>query len=106
MASGVPLPHPDTADIDLTSVLFALSDPERLDIVRQLTAGPLDLADCTLRDPSMPKSTKSHLFKVLREAGLVRNEPTGRSRRLTLRADDLEERFPGLLDSIVRAAGT
>lgn len=106
MASAVTLPHPDTADIELPSVLFALSDPERLDIVRQLAAGPLDLADCTLRDPGMPKSTKSHLFKVLREAGLVRNEPQGRSRRLTLRADDLEARFPGLLDSIVRAAGT
>ncbi|WP_426764554.1 ArsR/SmtB family transcription factor [Pseudarthrobacter sp. 1G09] len=103
MATPANLPHPTRADLDLPSVLFALSDPERLDIVRQLRSGPLDMADCSLRVPDMPKSTKSHLMKVLREAGVIRNEANGRGRRLTLRSEDLEARFPGLLPAVLDA---
>lgn len=99
------LPHPARHDLRLTDVLFALSDPERLAIVRQLSAGPLDMAQCHLSDPAIPKSTKSHLMKVLREAGVIRNEPLGRGRRLSLRVEDLEARFPGLLASVLKAAG-
>lgn len=99
------LPHPGRDDIRLTDVLFALSDPARLEIVRQLSGGPLDMAQCHLSDPSMPKSTKSHLMKVLREAGVIRNEPLGRGRRLSLRNEDLEARFPGLIGSVLKASG-
>lgn len=95
------LPHPAREDMRLTEVLFALSDPDRLDIVRQLSGGPLEMAQCHLSDPNVPKSTKSHLMKVLREAGVIRNEPMGRGRRLSLRHDDLEARFPGLLGSVL-----
>lgn len=98
------LPHPARDDLRLTDVLFALSDPERLAIVRQLAGGPLDMAQCHLSDPAMPKSTKSHLMKVLREAGVIRNEPLGRGRRLSLRRDDLEARFPGLIGSVLDAS--
>lgn len=96
------LPHPERSDIQLTDVLFALSDPERLAIARQLVNGPLDMGACHATDPDLPKSTKSHLMKVLREAGVIRNEPSGRRRILTLRRDDLDTRFPGLLDSVLR----
>jgi DNA-binding transcriptional ArsR family regulator len=98
------LPHPARDDLRLTDVLFALSDPERLDVVRQLAGGPLEMAQCHLSDPLMPKSTKSHLMKVLREAGIIRNEPLGRGRRLSIRYDDLEARFPGLIRSVLQAA--
>lgn len=98
------LPHPARDDLRLTDVLFALSDPERLAIVRQLAGGPLEMAQCYLSDPSIPKSTKSHLMKVLREAGVIRNDPLGRGRRLTIRHDDLEARFPGLIRSVLEAA--
>ena len=97
------LPHPARSDLRLTDVLFALSDPERLAIVRQLAGGPLEMAQCHLSDPSIPKSTKSHLMKVLREAGIIRNEPFGRGRRLSLRQHDLDARFPGLIDSVLSA---
>ncbi len=96
------LPHPDRSEIQLTDVLFALSDPERLAIARQLVDGPLDMAACHATDPDLPKSTKSHFMKVLREAGVIRNEPNGRRRMLTLRRDDLDARFPGLLESVLR----
>jgi len=96
------LDHPDLVDVDVTSVLFALSDPARLDLVRQLaTQGPQTVAQCQAVDPSAPKSTFSHHLKTLREAGLIRNEPAGRQRTITLRRPELDKRFPGLLDSVL-----
>jgi DNA-binding transcriptional ArsR family regulator len=96
------LEHPDLADVELTSVLFALSDPARLDLVRQLAAqGPQTVAQCHSVDPTAPKSTFSHHLKTLREAGLVCNEPAGRQRTVTLRRAEIDERFPGLLDSVL-----
>jgi DNA-binding transcriptional ArsR family regulator len=96
------LPHPDLADIDLPTVLFALSDQARLDLVRGLAAqGPLTVAQCQATGGDVPKSTFSHHLKTLREAGLIRNEPSGRQRTITLRRDEIDTRFPGLLDAVV-----
>ena len=75
MTAITQLSHPDISDVQLTDVLFALSDPARLEIVRELAGGPLAMAECGMTNPALPKSTKSHLIKVLREAGVVRNEP-------------------------------
>lgn len=102
MPPALALPHPETGDITLTDVLFALSDPARLAIVRDLADGPLEMAQCGV-DQGLPKSTKSHLMKVLRESGVVRNVPHGRGRLVSLRRDDLDARFPGLLSSVLRA---
>ncbi len=99
------LPHPERADLALPAVLFALSDPARLALVHQLADGPQDMADCSCLGPDMPKSTRSHLVKVLREAGVIRNDPHGRHRRLSLRRADLDARFPGLLDAVLRDQG-
>jgi DNA-binding transcriptional ArsR family regulator len=101
MTTVTHLPHPAMADVQLTDVLFALSDPARLGIVRELAEGPLGMADCGTANPALPKSTKSHLVKVLREAGVIRSEPDGRRRLLSLRKDELDEAFPGLLDSVL-----
>jgi DNA-binding transcriptional ArsR family regulator len=96
------LVHPDIGAVALTDVLFALSDPARLDLVRLLaTEGPQTVANCHVVDPSAPKSTFSHHLKALRDAGLVRNEPHGRQRMLSLRRDEIDARFPGLLDSVI-----
>ena len=91
MATTRELDHPDLQDLELTQVLFALSDPARLEIVRQLAAGPLT---------TMSGPTISHHLKTLREAGLIRNEPQGRERLVSLRRDELEARFPGLLGAV------
>ncbi len=98
------LAHPREDEIELAKVLFALSDPARLDLVRQLRDAPLEAARCHLTDPSIPKSTKSHQMKVLREAGVIRNDPKGRGRLLSLRRDELDRRFPGLLDAVLDAS--
>jgi DNA-binding transcriptional ArsR family regulator len=96
------LPHPDIEDVELTAVLFALSDPARLQLVRLIAReGPQTVANCQVVDPAAPKSTFSHHLKTLREAGLVRNEPAGRQRMVSLRRDELDGRFPGLLDSVL-----
>ncbi|WP_433438305.1 ArsR/SmtB family transcription factor [Nonomuraea sp. CA-141351] len=96
--------HPDAADLVLTDVLFALSDPARLEITRRLSEGPLEVAACQPTGADMPKSTLSHHIKILREAGVVRNDPHGRQRYVSLRRQDLEDRFPGVLDPILRVA--
>lgn len=96
------LPHPELADIELPAVLFALSDPARLDLVRELASqGPLTVAQCQATGGDVPKSTFSHHLKTLREAGLIRNEPAGRQRTVTLRRAEVDARFPGLLDAVV-----
>lgn len=97
------LTHPEPAQLQLTEVLFALSDPVRLAIVRQLAEGPMPAAACSEIEPDLAKSTRSHHLKTLREAGVIRNEPHGRERLLTLRRDELDALFPGLLDAVLGA---
>jgi DNA-binding transcriptional ArsR family regulator len=95
--------HPERDDIELTAVLHALSDPMRLQIVGAL-AGGAEARTCGSFGLPVTKSTGTHHFKVLREAGVIRQRQAGTSRLNTLRRDDLEARFPGLLESILRAA--
>ncbi|TQS41322.1 ArsR/SmtB family transcription factor [Cryptosporangium phraense] len=97
------LPHPSTEEFVLTDVLFALSDPNRLTIVRQLAEGPMETASCQTLGGEMPKSTRSHYLKTLREAGIIRNVAHGRERMVSLRREDLDHRFPGLLTSVLEA---
>jgi DNA-binding transcriptional ArsR family regulator len=50
------------------------------------------------------KSTCTHHFRVLREAGVVHQRPEGTARMNSLRREDLDARFPGLLDTILSSA--
>ena len=94
------LQHPAVIDLELPDVLFALSDPARLAIVRQLADQQVE-ATCQSVALDMPKSTRSHHLKVLREAGIVFTVPRGREKVLTLRLADLESRWPGLLPAVI-----
>lgn len=91
--------HPDLPDITLERVLFALSDPVRMGMMRVLAArgavNSLELA------PNMPKSTVAHHTRILREAGVTHTEPDGRVCWIRLRRMLLDEKFPGLLDAIL-----
>src|SRR3954447_5044036 len=95
--------HPPTDEIELGAVLHALSDPVRLRIVAEL-AGDDRAHSCGSFDVPVTKSTCTHHFKVLREAGVIHQRQEGTARLNALRRDDLEARFPGLLDSILRAS--
>ena len=94
--------HPTSEELSLPTILYALGDPWRLRMVEQLAA---DSEACSCSDlevvKAVPKSTGSHHFKVLREAGLIRMVPQGRRVLVSLRKTDLEERFPGLLEAIL-----
>ena len=94
--------HPPATQLELTSVLHALSDPVRLEIVRKLDADE----GCRCGELSLPvtKSTSTHHFRVLRESGVIEQVPEGTARINRLRREDLDARFPGLLDSVLRAA--
>jgi DNA-binding transcriptional ArsR family regulator len=96
------IPHPAREDLDLASVLHALSDPVRLEIVAGLADG--EERACGSFDVGVTKSTCTHHFRVLREAGLIRQRQQGTMRLNSLRRDDLEARFPGLLGTILEAA--
>jgi DNA-binding transcriptional ArsR family regulator len=95
---------PVSADaLDLATILHALSDPVRLQIVSQLADG--GERTCGSLDVPVAKSTCSHHFRVLREAGVVAQRVDGKCRFNRLRADALEQRFPGLLDAVLLAQG-
>lgn len=96
--------QPDRADIALADVLYALSDPVRLQIVRALAERGETC--CGGLGVPLPKSSVSYHFKVLREAGLTRTRVEGTQRFISLRQDDLEMRFPGLLDAVLHAAAS
>jgi DNA-binding transcriptional ArsR family regulator len=86
--------------IELTAVLQALADPLRLQIVRELDA--LDERACGLFAQSVAPSTRSHHFRTLRDAGVTRTRVVGTRRMVSLRRDELDRRFPGLLDAVLR----
>ena len=101
-----PLLHPSMEDVTVEGILHALSDPVRTAIYAQLT-----LSECSqncsnfleVSDRTIPKSTLSQHFKVLRDAGLIRSERKGVEIRNTGRCAEIENRFPGLVQSIMRA---
>jgi DNA-binding transcriptional ArsR family regulator len=96
--------HPAADEIDLTAVLHALSDPQRLRIIR-LLAEKDDPVACGSLELGITKSTATHHFRVLREAGVIRQFPSGTTKLTSLRRADLDTRFPGLLEVTLAASG-
>ncbi|MEV0583497.1 transcriptional regulator [Nonomuraea sp. NPDC050310] len=90
--------HPTRDQIDLIDVLAALGHPIRARMVRALASGE-EMA-CGLVMPEVPKSTQTGHWRVLRESGLVWERSQGRNNFKRLRLDDINARFPGLLDLV------
>ncbi|HEV2637435.1 MAG TPA: helix-turn-helix domain-containing protein [Actinocrinis sp.] len=93
--------HPEPGEIDLLDVLHALSDHTRMTIVRCLREQ--GERACGTFPVDVAPSTMSHHFRVLRESGLIRQRDDGNKRWTTLREDELEGRFPGLLGTVIAA---
>ncbi|MET9736318.1 helix-turn-helix transcriptional regulator [Streptomyces sp. NPDC006458] len=98
------LPHPASEEIRLEGVLHALADPMRLQIVSELAAAGGAELTCSQFAVPVAKSTTTHHFRVLREAGVIRQVYRGTAKMNGLRGDDLNDRFPGLLDALLAAA--
>jgi len=96
------LHHPERDQIELPPVLQALSDPHRLEIVRTL-ATDTEARPCGTLELGLSKSTMTHHFRILREAGVIEQRREGTTKLTSLRRDDLDARFPGLLDSVLSA---
>lgn len=99
-----PFIHPATDALKLESVLYALADPVRLEIVRRLMTGDCPLNCSTAAPAHLPKSTQSHHFQILREAGLIQSERRGTEVVNTLRLDEINASFPGVVAAILAAA--
>lgn len=96
-----PVPHPDVATVEVDEVLKALADPTRRQIVRLLmTDGD---RPCGTFGLPVAASTLSHHFRTLRKAGILRQYDDGRQRMNTLRLDELDRRFPGLVRAVLDA---
>ncbi|MEU3275472.1 metalloregulator ArsR/SmtB family transcription factor [Saccharomonospora sp. NPDC006951] len=99
-----PVAHraPERDEIRIETVLQALADPVRLELVRQLAREGRPLM-CGAFDVSVSKSTLTHHLRTLREAGVVASRPRGTTRLNRLRRDDLDALFPGLLNGVLAA---
>jgi DNA-binding transcriptional ArsR family regulator len=96
---------PDLAEVDVLTVLQALSDPVRLEMVRQLAVCNGGELSCGAIHVPVSKSTSTHHLKTLAAAGLTAEREEGTRKFIHLRREELEVRFPGLLDSVLRASG-
>jgi DNA-binding transcriptional ArsR family regulator len=94
------LEQPAIEAVELAGILQALSDPARLEIVRALDSD--GERQCGTFDLGLTKATRSHHFKVLREAGLTYTRVEGTARFVTLRREEIDRKFPGLLDAVTR----
>jgi DNA-binding transcriptional ArsR family regulator len=93
--------HPARDELELAAVLHALSDPVRLSVVKTIADGRE--WTCSSLELPVSKSTCTHHFRVLREAGVIRQRVDGTTKLNSLRREDLEARFPGLIDAVLGA---
>ena len=94
--------HPAASALDLATIMRTVGDPLRLDIVRLLADDrprPCSEVSSAVSDAmGLPVSTCSYHLRLLREAGVTRTRAEGTQRFISLRRDDLEDRFPGLVE--------
>ncbi|MEO9340098.1 helix-turn-helix transcriptional regulator [Mesorhizobium sp. SB112] len=100
------LPHPTADQISLPNVLTVLGDQTRLAIVGYLALREGQQTNCMQFQDFGSKTNISYHLAKMREAGITRTEVSGTSRLITLRRDEIDARFPGLLDSIIAEAVT
>jgi len=89
-------------ELEVIAVLQALADPVRLEMVRQLADCESELS-CGQIEVPVTKSTATHHLKVLTRAGITAEREEGTRKYVRLRCSELEQRFPGLLESLLRA---
>lgn len=92
-------------EINLVDVLHALADPVRLRIIAKLALDGTESCSAISEGVDVHRTTMSHHYRVLRESGITWTTIEGRTRYITVRRDDLNARFPGLLEAVLTAEG-
>jgi DNA-binding transcriptional ArsR family regulator len=97
--------EPAAEDFELPRVLAALADPHRLAAVRFVARHGESWCSQVIQEAGLgtSKSTFSHHLRILREAGIITKRIQGARGYMSLRKNDLDRRFPGLIDSILSA---
>ncbi|GAB2723937.1 ArsR/SmtB family transcription factor [Kitasatospora kifunensis] len=93
--------HAELANVSLAEAMHGLSDPLRLRIVDLLARQGETECSAIYNALGISKSNASHHFRVLRECGLLLRNHQGQQHSARLRADEFEERFPGLLRAVL-----
>ncbi|XVS68032.1 ArsR/SmtB family transcription factor [Actinosynnema sp. CA-299493] len=94
--------HPTRDQIRVENVLAALGNPLRIAVVRAIdNGGEYNCGSILTALGVTSKSTMTRHWRVLRESGVIWQRPSGRENLVTLRREDLDERYPGLLDAIL-----
>ncbi|MFF0386136.1 ArsR/SmtB family transcription factor [Streptomyces sp. NPDC004286] len=97
------LAHPRTEDLEVGAILLALADDNRRRVVRELAERPDEERLCASFELPVSKSSRTRHWRVLREAGLVRQRDAGNGLYMRLRKADLDRRFPGLIQAVTAA---
>lgn len=96
--------HPTPDEMDLGAIFAALADPLRREVVLTLAVEPDVVRHCSSFDLPVTKATRTHHFRVLREAGLIHQTDKGNSRSNRLRIAELRQRFPALVELLLAEA--
>ncbi|MDQ0792178.1 helix-turn-helix transcriptional regulator [Streptomyces sp. B1I3] len=97
------LSHPGVDDLEAGPVLLALADENRRRVIAELAVWPEEEGLCASFGLPVSKSSRTHHWRVLREAGLVYQRDAGNRLYMRLRKEDLDHRFPGLIEAVVTA---
>lgn len=92
--------HPEISTVTLLSVLKALADPVRLELIQKIHE--MGEANCTILLRNRPKSSMSHHFRVLRASGIICTRKQGVNYINSLRKEELDARFPGFMDALLK----
>ena len=90
--------HPSASELDLATILRTVGDPVRLAIVQELLARGECICTSLNEAVDIPASTLSYHLRLLREAGVTRTRAVRTERHVSVRRDDLDRLFPGLLE--------
>jgi DNA-binding transcriptional ArsR family regulator len=99
--TGEKILHPSADALDLATIMRTVGDPVRLQIVRMLADGREQSCNVITGALGLPTSTGSYHLRLLREAGVTRTRAEGTQRLISLRREDLEDRFPGLVEVLI-----
>ncbi|ADB48746.1 ArsR/SmtB family transcription factor [Conexibacter woesei] len=95
------IPHPAVDQFDLATILRTCGEPLRLALIRLLADGHERNCGDLAATLELPISTTSYHLRLLREAGVTRTRAAGTGRWISLRRDDLDARYPGLVDVLL-----